>query len=247
VNPRVATVIRKELREFRRNKFVVGSMVVLPVIFLVIPVANALALKASAGDAAIRSVVEGGLLLLYLVPLILPTTLAAYAVVGEREQATLEPVLTTPVTREEYLLGKALAVVLPTTLIGWTLFTLFVVLIRARAIPAVAHLVVTPGVIAAEVAFAPFLATFSIWIGLAFSVRSSDVRAAQQLAALAMLPMIGISALFSFHLVHPTLAILGAAFAILVVLDLVGWRLVSAMFDRERLLTGYGRGADRAR
>lgn len=61
-----------------------------------------------------------------------------------------------------------------------------------------------------------------------------------------MLPMIGISALFTFHLVHPTLAILAAAFALLVVLDVAGWRLVSAMFDRERLLTGYGRGADRA-
>jgi ABC-type Na+ efflux pump permease subunit len=247
VNPRVSTVIRKELREFRRNKFVVGTMVVLPVIFLVIPVSNALTLKASAGHVAIRSVVEGGTLLLFLVPLILPTTLAAYAVVGEREQATLEPVLTTPVTREEYLLGKALAVVLPTTLIAWTLFALFVVLIRARAIPEVVHLVFTPGVVAAELVFAPLLATFSIWIGLAFSVRSSDVRAAQQLAALAMLPMIAISALFTFRLVHPTLTLLATALALLIVLDVVGWRVVSAMFDRERLLTGFGRGADRAR
>ncbi len=34
---------------------------------------------------------------------------AAYAVVGERQQGTLEPVLTTPVRREEFLLGRALA------------------------------------------------------------------------------------------------------------------------------------------
>ena len=246
MNPRISTVIRKELREFRRNKFVVGSMVVLPVVFLAIPVTNALSLKASAGNVAIKAVVEGGTLLMLLVPLILPTTLAAYAIVGEREQATLEPVLTTPVTREEYLLGKALAVVVPTTLVAWTLFAIFIVVLRAWAIPQVVHLVFTPGVIATELVFAPFLATFSIWIGLAFSVRSSDVRAAQQLAALAILPMIGISALFTFKVVHPSFAILAAAFAVLVALDFVGWRVVSAMFDRERLLTGYGRGADRA-
>jgi ABC-type Na+ efflux pump permease subunit len=36
-----------------------------------------------------------------------PTFVAACAVVGERQQGTLEPVLTTPIRREELLLGKA--------------------------------------------------------------------------------------------------------------------------------------------
>jgi hypothetical protein len=45
------------------------------------------------------------------IPALVPATLAASAVVGERQQATLEPVLTTPISREEFMLGKALAVV----------------------------------------------------------------------------------------------------------------------------------------
>jgi ABC-2 type transport system permease protein len=62
-----------------------------------------------------------GLSLLYLLllPTILPAALAAYAVVGEREQATLEPVLTTPVRRGELLLGKALAMLIPTLLLAY--------------------------------------------------------------------------------------------------------------------------------
>ena len=39
-------------------------------------------------------------------PCACPGLLAAYAVVGERQQATLEPLLTTPISREELLLGK---------------------------------------------------------------------------------------------------------------------------------------------
>jgi lambda repressor-like predicted transcriptional regulator len=53
-----------------------------------------------------------GISLLYLVviPAFVPSTLAAYSVVGEREQGTLAPVLITPIRREEFLVGKALAV-----------------------------------------------------------------------------------------------------------------------------------------
>jgi len=44
------------------------------------------------------------------IPALVPATLAAFAIVGERQQGTLEPVLGTPIHREELLLGKALAV-----------------------------------------------------------------------------------------------------------------------------------------
>ena len=52
-----------------------------------------------------------GLSLLYmlLIPAIVPSALSAYSVVGEREQGTLEPILITPIRREEFLVGKALA------------------------------------------------------------------------------------------------------------------------------------------
>ncbi len=241
MNPRVAAVARKELREFRRNKFVVGTMVVLPIVFLVVPVTNTLAVKISAGEAVIRATVGGAMLLFFMIPLILPTTLSAYAVVGEREQGTLEPVLTTPLRREEYILGKAIAVLFPSTAIAWALFAVYIVVVRINAIAAVVDLVWRPGVVIAEAIFAPLLATFSIWVGLAFSVRSSDVRAAQQLAGLAMLPLVGLSALFTFRVIQPTWTTLSATAMVLAALDAIGWFIVSSMFDRERLLTRFAR------
>jgi ABC-type Na+ efflux pump permease subunit len=234
--------MRKELREFRRNKLVIITMSVLPLVFVAAPLASVLTIGPGATPDAIKGVVGSALLGFFLAPLMLPTVIAGYAVVGEREQGTLEPVLTTPVRREELLIGKALAAVMPSTAMAYTLFTLFVIMVELFAHPGVVSLVVAPAVVVAIALFTPLLAAFSIWVGLAISARSSDVRVAQQLAALAMLPMIGVLWLFAFQVIEPTLAVAAAGVALLLVLDLAAWRLVSALFDRERLLTRYGRG-----
>jgi ABC-type Na+ efflux pump permease subunit len=238
---RLRAVVRKELRDYRRNKFIIGTMLALPLVFLLIPIANVLTIKADTAPALVRATVGGAELMFFLVPLILPTVIAGYAVIGEREQGTLEPVLSTPVLREELLLGKAAAAIIPTVGIAYALFAAFVIVVKAAAVSAAVDAVWQPSLFVAVLLFAPLLAAFSIWVGLAISVRANDIRVAQQLSALSMLPMLGLIALFTFRVVAPSvgLAVAGAVF--LVVLDLGAWRLVSAMFDRERLLTRYGR------
>jgi ABC-type Na+ efflux pump permease subunit len=176
-----------------------------------------------------------------LVPLVLPTVMAGYAVIGEREQGTLESVLTTPVLAKELLLGKALAAVVPSVAISYALALTFALLARAVATPVVVHLVWQPSQLAAILLFAPLTSTFSIWVGLAVSVRVNDIRVAQQLSFLAMLPMLGLIALFTFRVISPSVTVALAGAAILIVIDRFAWRLVSAVFDRERLLTRYGR------
>lgn len=42
----------------------------------------------------------------------------------------------------------------------------------------------------AQVLFTPLLAVWSIWVGIAISARSSDIRVAQQLGVLASLPSV---------------------------------------------------------
>ncbi len=170
----------------------------------------------------------------------LPTVVGGYSVLGEREQGTLGPVLTTPVRREELLIGKALAAVGPTTAMGYALFALFVIVVQLAAQRQVVSLVRDPAEIVTIALFTPLLAAFSIWVGIAISARSSDVRVAQQLSALAMLPMVGVLYLFAFRVITPTVAVAVVGAGCLAVLDLGAWKIVSAMFDRERLLTRYG-------
>ena len=136
---------------------------------------------------------------------------------------------------------KAVAAVIPTLIGAYGLFLAFITIVRLAAVPAVDDLVWQPAQIVAVILFAPLLATFSIWVGLAISVRSSDVRVAQQLSGLAVLPMVGLLALFTYRVVTPSVLVAVVAAAVPAMLDLGAWRIVSAMFDRERLLTRYGR------
>ena len=65
----------------------------------------------------------------------------------------------------------------------------------------------------AQLLFTPLLAGWSIWVGIGISIRAGDFRVAQQL---------GLA--------------LGLA-AVLLLGDGLGWRIMSAAFDRERLPT----------
>jgi hypothetical protein len=82
------------------------------------------------------------------------------------------------------------------------------------------------------------VAALSIWAGIAISARSSDPRVATQLSVLVSAPLIAVTTAISTGGLHvtPRLALgLGAA---LLLIDGLGWRIVSPMLDRERLITG---------
>ena len=117
-----------------------------------------------------------------------PSVLAAYSVVGEREQGALEPVLITPIRREEFLVGKALAILVPILGIAYGIFGIFLGVAAVFAQPAVASAVFERSHLLVQLLFTPLLAGWPIWAAIAISARSADVRAAQQLAVLASLP-----------------------------------------------------------
>lgn len=235
---RIRAIFRKELRDYRRNRFIISSMGLMPVIFVALPMAEIFALPAAVSSAALGKRIGLALLYLLLVPAIVPAALAAYSVVGEREQGTLEPVLTTPVRPEEFLLGKALAALVPALAIAYAVYGVFLACAALFAHPAVESAIFQGPHLLVQLLFTPLLAGWSIWAGTAISARASDVRVAQQLSVLASLPPLAVTSLMSFGVIQPTFAIaLGLAAAVLLV-DITGWRIVSAMFDRERLVTG---------
>ena len=235
---RIAGVMQKEMREYRRNRFVITTMAVMPLVFLVVPLLTLFKIPASAAESQIKAAVGVMSLLLLIVPIVIPPVISAYSVVGERVQGTLEPVLTTPVRRDELLLGKAVAAFVPSVGIAYAIYIVVAVSIRFGAAHAVSAVVWHPPQVLAQILFTPLLASWSIWVGIGISARASDVRVAQQLATLAGLPLLALTALISFQLVKTSVPLaVGLALTLLVV-DVVAWRVVSRMFDRERLITG---------
>lgn len=236
VNKRlVRAIVSKELREFRRNRTLTVGMAIIPLVFSVQPLVSVFALTSSA-SGPLRH--EHVLLYMLGIPALVPSLVASYSIVGEREQGTLEPLLTTPIRREELLLGKALATFLPAVAVAYGVFALFLVCVGVFAKPGVASALIRPSDLLAQVVFTPLLAGCSIWIAIVISTRFNDVRVAQQLSTVASLPAVALAVLVALNVIQPSLRTAILAVVILLVLNRIGWRVASLMFDRERLITG---------
>jgi len=215
---RVRAIFRKELQEYRRNRTIVTGMAILPLLFLIQPLVAVLSLGASASGGLAH---EHELLYLLAIPALVSATLASYSVVGERQQGTLEPVLGTPIRREEFLLGKALASFVPSVVISYAVYAFFLALVEIFAQPGVAPALLRVSDLLAQLVFTPLLAGWPIWVGV-----------------LASLPSVVVTSLIAFNVIRPSLVVALAGAVVLLVLNRLGWRITSAMFDRERLITG---------
>ena len=231
---RIRAVLRKELREYRRHRSVVMTMAIFPTVFLIQPL---VVVFLTPGDAAAGLSQEHLLVYMLGIPVLAAGTLAAYSIAGERQQGTLEPVLTTPIRPEELLVGKLLAVLAPSIVIAYAVFAAFLVLVALFANPAVSSALLQGPDIVVQVVFTPLLAAWASWVGIAISTRSSDVRVAQQLSLLGNLPLVLITSLIAFNAIEPTPALAVGLGAVLLVGDLAGWRIVTPLVDRERLVT----------
>jgi len=195
---RVRAVFRKELREYRHNGNIVYAMAILPLVFLIQPLISVFTLPAAA-SGSLRH--EHSLLYMLAIPVLVPAALAAYSVVGERLQGTLEPLLATPIRSEELLLGKALAAFVPSVVVAYGVFALFIAVVELFAHAGVASALIRGPDLLAQLVFTPLLATWSIWVGIAVSARSADPRTAGQLSILVSLPTVAVTSLIAFNVI----------------------------------------------
>jgi len=168
----------------------------------------------------------------------LPASLASYSMVGEKVERSLEPLLATPASDSEILLGKALAALVPPLVVMWAGMILLMTLCDAFTRATLGYLYF-PNWMAAVTVFglAPLLAIMAVAFSVLMSARVSEVRTAQQLGALTAIPgavlYIGlVSGAFSLDLA--SLAVMCGVFA---AVD-AGLALAArATFHREEILT----------
>jgi hypothetical protein len=86
---RVQAIFRKELREYRRNRQIVVSMAVLPLVFSVYPSIAILALSPSAAADLLH---KQPLVYMLALPAIVPAVVAAYSVAGSPRSSACSPV-----------------------------------------------------------------------------------------------------------------------------------------------------------
>ena len=168
----------------------------------------------------------------------LPATLASYSMVGEKVERSLEPLLATPASDGEILLGKALAALVPPLVVMWagmiTLMTLCDVNTRATL-----GYLYFPNWMAAVTVFAvaPLLASIAVAFSVLMSARVSEVRTAQQLGALTAIPGVVLYIGLITGAFTLDLASLAVVCGVLAAVD-IGLALAArATFHREEILT----------
>jgi ABC-2 type transport system permease protein len=118
-------IARKELKVISRKRsiiFYTGGLPLLIAIVFSIVLQNQIA---SGIPTTISLGVESIIYIFVILATVLPSTIAAYSIVGEKVEKTLEPLLATPTTDGEILLGKSIASFIPpilSTRIGASIF-----------------------------------------------------------------------------------------------------------------------------
>jgi ABC-2 type transport system permease protein len=195
-------------------------------------------LAALAPEAAAQAFLFQQFLLLFLVaPIVGAVSLAAYSVVGEKQGKTLEPLLTTPITATELLLGKVLACVLPALLAEAVGLAAFAALLAAFAEPGVLGSLATARSAVLVGLVGPLASLAALQMTIAVSSRVNDPRTAQQVAVILVLPLVGLligQIIGAFFITTWGLLLVAAGLAAL-------WGLLLmfgvALFDRESVLT----------
>ncbi len=169
----------------------------------------------------------------------IPTSIASYSIVGEKVEKCLEPLLATPTTDGEILLGKGISAFLPpiVAILGGSAVFMVLMDLVTRGTLGYAFF---PNWNAGIVLFlmVPLAAIMSVEWNVIISSRVSDVRVAMQLGALVVLPLGGIYVGGELNLIPlgdtSNLLIIGA---ILLVVDLLLLYVARATFRREEILT----------
>ncbi len=176
-------------------------------------------------------------LLFLIIPTVLPTAVAAHAVVGEKTERTLEALLATPLTTLELLLAKAFVAVGPALVATWLGAAVHAGALSWLLSAEVVARIYEPSWLAALAVTAPLLALGSTLVSMIVSSRSSDPRSAQQLGGVVVVPLIGLVVAQSFGVGVLTAPVLAVGTAALLGVDvLLAWGTV-VLFEREVILT----------
>ncbi len=254
-------ILVKEWADVLRNKMVLYVVIIVPLVMAALPIVMLFAVARvppSSGDMqemgrllgnplfadmspteAIQSAMASMMLVLFLMmPLMVPVTIAAYSIVGEKVSRSLEPLLATPIPTSKLLFGKALAAALPGVFIAWICYGVFLVFARFVSVSDRVFMVfVNPMWLVAMFVLSPLLTIMAVNVGVIVSSRTSDPRAAEQLGALVVLPLLILlfGPLVGFITLNSTTFWISSVIVGLIDVGLV--YLGVALFQRETILT----------
>jgi ABC-2 type transport system permease protein len=258
---KVRAIVLKEWADAFRNKMVFFSMLFMPLLFTALPLVMLYFLGQTPPDKIDstdlgpflvyqqtfhlqnpQDVISVGMASIYIIiflllPLILPMMVASDSIVSEKVSKSLEPLLATPITVTELLMGKALAAVGPAVIVTWLFYAIYVGLASLLVSPGVLRVLASVDWIIGIGLLAPLMGLLAVSLGIIVSSRVNDTRAAQQIGGLVVLPvmLIFIPMFLGSLALTATVFLMGAV--IFLILDVAAMIIATALFQRETILT----------
>ena len=254
----IATVLRREFAETVRNRLLMSTILIPPMILTIAPLALAgvvgeRALPPSLAHAVLSQrpewsgfstaelagafAVQQFLAFFLLMPAYIPLSIATFSIIGEKQARTLEPVLATPIRTIELLAGKAIAALVPGVAAGWVTYVVFVALASVVYGPHLFGVVSDASWLSGVFVLGPVVGLSSVVAGVVVSSRVNDPRVAQQVGGIIIVPIIAITLLQATGTVLVGAVGYLLVAAIVLAFSVLGLRVGVALFDREAILT----------
>ncbi|MCW4019320.1 MAG: ABC transporter permease subunit [Candidatus Bathyarchaeota archaeon] len=239
-------VATKDLSVFKKNKYILYSLIAMPLLMgIVIPAVLIFSLQAESAGIPQAQLVETANMMVNLftayfvvIAAVLPTIIASYSFVGEKIERSLEPLLATPTTDGELLFGKSIASFIPCIGATYIGTAIFIAIVDFWSITTMGVLLLPNSYWAIVMGLmTPLACILSVEANVIISSRVSDIRAAQQLGAFVILPLLLVMIFTSSVQFIPLVTLGLIVSAALAVADLGMFYLAKATFKREEILT----------
>jgi ABC-2 type transport system permease protein len=237
-------IASKELSIFRKKKSIFYSVIIFPLFAGIgLPYLIHFILERSGSItpdilAGLLIVINAFAFFFIIGAATLPTAIASYSIVGEKLDQSLEPLLATPATDGEILLGKSIGALLPPLIAIWIGAVIFMGLIDYYLFGLLGYLYYPNAVIAViMLLLVPLSAITAVEVSVIISARVNDVRTAQQLGSLIVIPFALIYVLGEINAFPLTVLYLLVLGAVILVVDIGLFYVSESTFRREEILT----------
>ncbi len=235
-------IASRDFKVFRRQKNIWYSIIAFPIIISVLfPLILEFAGQRSGGAlsaANLPNLLDSFSFFIVIGAAFSPLGIASYSIVGEKIEKSLEPLLATPLTDGEILLGKAIAALLPTLVALYAGAAVFMVGTDAVTFGKLGYNYFpnwTLGVLL--LVLVPVAVVMSVLYSVIISSRVNDVRSASSYGILIFLPLMAIYLASEIRIVSLDINGILIIAGILAAIDIALYFVSTAAFQREEILT----------
>jgi ABC-2 type transport system permease protein len=234
-------VASRDFKIFRRQKNIWYSIIVFPIIISVLfPAILEYAGQRSGGLSAanLPNLLNSFSFFIVIGAAFIPLGIASYSIVGEKIEKSLEPLLATPLTDGEILLGKAIAALLPALVAMYAGAAVFMVGIDAVTFGKLGYNYFPNWTfVFLLLVLVPVAVIMSVLYSVIVSSRANDVRSANSYGILIFLPFMAIYFASEMRIISLDITGFLIIAGILSAVDIALYFVSTAAFQREEILT----------